>query len=316
MKSLFSLIITSLFLLSSPARAAVDPTTIQLYHAALQKMERPFKSDDFRPAELDSAEDYDDLTQIYIEAGDYTKALETTMKALEIDQFDPIANLNAGLINYELEDFEMAAYYLRWALIIVKKAQKEREVQMGEDLLSTQEPAAYPAIEALLKKADEKTAEEYLQKQKEAHLATLAASMADRGSLLDRSKAIFATKAPEKEEVRPAEVEKPAQPPRKKTDIDAFYKALGGIGMMPFVSSVSADEGNSNKVIVTTNEKWNKLSYNERLDRADRIWSKWQGIKRRGGSKHGLYRIQLMDSTGRTVGASNWLNTKVWVKKG
>ncbi|MEE9514786.1 MAG: tetratricopeptide repeat protein, partial [Candidatus Brocadiales bacterium] len=115
MKSLFPLIITSLFLLSSPARAAVDPATIQLYHAALQKMERPFKSDDFRPAELDSAEDYDDLAQIYIEAGDYAKALETTMKALEIDQFDPIANLNAGLINYELEDYDEAAYYLRWA---------------------------------------------------------------------------------------------------------------------------------------------------------------------------------------------------------
>lgn len=153
------LLLATFVLLPSPAIAADDPELMNLYRRALEKMERPLKKEDFRHTGLKTARDYDNLAQMCIEAGDYPQALEFTVKALERDAFDPVANLNAGLIHYNQEDYKEAVYYLGWALRIERKLHKMRRVRLGEELLSTSEPPAHLAIMALLERAGEKVSE-------------------------------------------------------------------------------------------------------------------------------------------------------------
>ncbi len=315
------LLITTSILLSPVIASAQDPETAQLYKSALEQMDRPLERDDFRRAGLHTARDYNGLTQMYLEAGDYEKALGSANKALELDPFDPIANLNAGLINYQLEDYEQAAYYLDWALRIEKKAQQARGVRLGEDLLSTSEPPAYQAITAMLEKADEKATEQVreaaLKKKEETEgspaIPWETARTEGRTGLLEKAKALV---SPARFPGKKGEPGRPGaqMPPDQKADIAAFYRALAQIGMRVYVSEVTAAEGNANKAVITVNNRWASLTNLKKMSMADKAWAQWQGVKRKTNGLHGMYRIQLVDSAGETVGGSNWLNTKVWVK--
>lgn len=312
------LLITTAILLSPVIASAQDPETVQLYKSALEQMDRPLERDDFRRAGLHTARDYNGLTQMYLEAGDYEKALGSANKALELDPFDPIANLNAGLINYQLEDYEQAAYYLDWALRIEKKAQRARGVHLGEDLLSTSEPPAYQAITGMLEKATEQVREDALKKREETEAPPAipweTARTEGRTGLLEKAKVLV---SPTRVSGKKGEPGRPRaqMPPDQKADIAAFYRVLGNIGMMVYVSEVTAAEGNANKAVITVNNRWAGLTYLKKMSMVDKAWAQWQGVKRKTNGLHGMYRIQLVDSAGETVGGSNWLNTKVWVKE-
>ncbi len=316
------LLITTSILLSHVIASAQDTETVQLYKSALEQMDRPLERDDFRRAGLHTAQDYNGLTQMYLEAGDYEKALGSANKALELDPFDPIANLNAGLINYQLEDYEQAAYYFDWALRIEKKAQRARGVRLGEDLLSTSEPPTYQAITAMLEKAEEKATEQVreaaLKKREETEAPPAipweTARTEGRTGLLEKAKALISSAGLPGKKAEPGKPEA-QMPPDRKGNIGAFYRVLAKIGMRVYVSEVTAAEGNTNKVVTTVNNRWAGLTYLKKMGMADKAWAQWQGIKRKTNGPRGMYRIQLVDSAGETVGGSNWLNTKVWVKE-
>lgn len=174
MKRFSSPLLAAFILLSPSITFANDPELMNLYRRALEEMKRPLKQDDFRPVGLKTARDYDDLAQMCIEAGDYDRALELTTKALELDAFDPIANLNAGLIYYNQGDYGQAVYYLRWALRIKEKLHRTRGLRMGEELMSTAEPPARMAITFLLKEAEERARAETLPDKAEAESLRIA----------------------------------------------------------------------------------------------------------------------------------------------
>ena len=149
-------LIIILFIFPSAAASADDPEMMRLYRKALEGMDRPLQKDDFESYGLKTARDLDMLAQMCIEAGDYARAEKLTAEALELDAFDPVANLNAGLLYYKYEKYQEAVYHLSWALRIEENLYKTRRVHLGEELLSTSEPPAYLPIMTLLDKAREK----------------------------------------------------------------------------------------------------------------------------------------------------------------
>lgn len=156
MRKVFFLLLAVLVLLSSSAASADDPEMMRLYRNAIEGMDRPLQKDDFESYGLKTARDLDTLAQMCIEAGDYARAQELTAEALELDAFDPVANLNAGLLYYKNEKYQEAVYHLGWALRIEENLYKTGRVHLGEELLSTSEPPAYLPIMTLLDKAREK----------------------------------------------------------------------------------------------------------------------------------------------------------------
>lgn len=320
MKELWSpLLLITLMLLSSPAGSADDPGLMSLYRDALSEMREPLKRDDFRPAGLKTARDYDDLTQIYIEAGDYPKALEFAEKALELDGHDAIANLNAGIINYELEDYEKAVYYLTWALRIEEKLYLQSAVRIGEDLLSTAEPPSYIRITALLDKARVKAGTEAPHDEWEG---AEYGETTETAGLLEGAKALVPGTGEEVETGAP-EGRMKSQEERQAGDLFDTLRyvetrrsgAERHVGMRDFVSEIYVDEKNSNRAIAVVNEKWESLGNQRRLALTRELWEDWQGIKRKTGDKLGIYRIRLINPDKEVVGGSNWLNTNVWAKK-
>ncbi|HCN18990.1 MAG: hypothetical protein A3C38_07920 [Planctomycetes bacterium RIFCSPHIGHO2_02_FULL_50_42] len=156
MRKISSLFLAAFVLLSSSTASANDPEMMRLYRKALEGMDWPLRRDDFESVGLKTARDFDALAQMCIEAGDYARAQELTAEALELDAFDPVANLNAGLLYYKYEKYQEAVYHLSWALRIEENLYKTRRVHLGEELLSTSEPPAYLPIMTLLDKAREK----------------------------------------------------------------------------------------------------------------------------------------------------------------
>ena len=156
MRKISSIFLAAFILLSSSTASADDPEMMRLYRKALEGMDRPLRKDDFESVGLKTARDLDMLAQMCIEAGDYARAQELTAEALELDAFDPIANLNAGLLDYKYGKYQEAVYHLSWALRIEENLYKTRRVHLGEELLSTSEPPAYLPIMTLLDKAKEK----------------------------------------------------------------------------------------------------------------------------------------------------------------
>ncbi|MFQ5957684.1 MAG: type IV pilus biogenesis/stability protein PilW, partial [Candidatus Brocadiales bacterium] len=322
-KKLPSIFLTTFILLSSPSTiAAGDPELMSLYERALEGMERPLKKEDFQHTGLKTASDYDDLVQMCIAAGDYPKALEFTMEALELDAFDPIANLNAGIIHYKQEDYEQAAYYLEWALRIERKLHRTRGVRLGEEILSTSEPPAHLTIMALLEKAKEeakeKASEEVPPEETETGgVPTASGEMAETLGRSGLQKSVITKTPPVEVPEREVKIKGPEKrmESKKEGPVATLFRRLGSVDMQKYVSDIYAAGGDGDKVIVVVNDKWKGLSYQIRLKRADKLWGEWQRIKRRTDDKVGMYRIQLIDHAGEKVGGSNWLNTKVWVKE-
>lgn len=155
-------IFTFFLLLASPTiqtLAQEHQEVVYLYRRALEEMRGPIQLEDLRAVELKTATDYNDIAQLCIDGERYDKALEATQEALDLDPFDPVANLHAGLIHYKLGEYEKAAYHLEWALR-AGRAQKIRDTRLGEELLSG--PANNPlkanlSIMGLLNKARERS---------------------------------------------------------------------------------------------------------------------------------------------------------------
>ncbi|MCP4365629.1 MAG: tetratricopeptide repeat protein [Planctomycetes bacterium] len=285
---------------------------MRLYHDAIRSMDRPLKKDDFRRFGRNTSQDYNELAQIYLEGGDYMKALEYTTKALELNDLDPVSNLNAGLIYYELVDYEKALYHLKWALWIERNSKKAEETRLGEGLLATPEPSSQLAIMALIDKAKEKADEEQYYAGREGKYDT--AGMPHPSRLpVDTGKRPGATKPPEKE--RPGGTGKKAIPAAERSPIDILRDASERLGMSPYISELHTVKKNGNKVSVVVNKSWNDVPYKKQIDLIDKLWARWQGIKRKTGSKHGIYRIEMVSSDDEVIGGSNFLNTKVWALK-
>src|SRR3989338_5779512 len=129
MRKISSIVLAAFVLLSSSTASADDPEMMRLYRKALEGMDRPLQKDDFESYGLKTARDLDMLAQMCIEAGDYARAEKLTAEALELDAFDPVANLNAGLLDYKHEKYQEAVYHLSWALRIEENLYKTRRVR-------------------------------------------------------------------------------------------------------------------------------------------------------------------------------------------
>ncbi len=315
MKRLSSLLIVAyilLPLLQPTTTSAGDTSLMRLYHDAIRSMDRPLKKEDFRRFGRNTSQDYNELAQIYLEGGDYTKALEYTAKALELNDLDPVSNLNAGLIYYELVNYEKALYHLKWALWIERNSKKAEETRLGEGLLATPEPSSQLAIMALIDKAREKADEEQYYAGREGEYDTVGMPHPSRLPV-DTGKRPGVTKPPERE--RPVETGKKAIPAAKRSPIDILRDVSERMGMSPYVSELYTAGKNGNKVTVVVNKSWNDVPYKKKLVLIDKLWARWQGIKRKTGSKYGIYRIEVISSDDEVVGGSNFLNTKVWALK-
>ncbi len=314
MKGLSSLIIVALLLLLSATTSAQDADLMSLYHDAIKEMGRPLKKEDFRPFGRNTAQDYNELAQMYLEAGKYSKALEYTMKALELNDLDPIANLNAGLIYYELVDYDKAVYHLKWALWIERRSDGPEEPRLGRELLATSEPSSYLAIMALIDKASAKAEEEakYARLEREYD----AVGVPRRPLTPETAKKQPAVTKTPKEEGRKEAGKKPTEKkPAEKGPTDLLLQAAGRVGMRQYISEIYTAEGKDNKAMVVVKRTWGDVPYIKKLEFIDKLWARWQGIKRKTGDKLGIYRIAVVDSDDQVIGGSNWLNTKVWSMK-
>lgn len=155
-------IFTFFLLLASPTiqtLAQEHREVVYLYRRALEETRGPIQLEDFRAVELKTATDYNDIAQLCIDGERYDKALEAIEGALDLDPFNPVANLHAGLVHYKLGEYQKAAYHLEWALR-AGRAQKIRDTRLGEELLSgpaNNPPKANPSIMGLLNKARERS---------------------------------------------------------------------------------------------------------------------------------------------------------------
>lgn len=315
MKRLSSLLIVAYFLLQllqSTTTSAGDTSLMSLYHDAIRSMDRPLKKDDFRRFGRNTSQDYNELAQIYLEGGDYTKALKYTTKALELNDLDPVSNLNAGLIYYELVDYDKALYHLKWALWIERNSKKAEGTRLGEGLLATPEPSPQLAIMALIDKAREKADEEQYYAGRERQYDTVGMPHPPRLSVYT-GKQPGTTKPPEKE--RPVGTGKKAIPAAERSPTDILRDVSERTGMSPYISELYTVEKNGNKVTVVVNRSWNDVPYKKKIELIDKLWARWQGIKRKTGDKLGIYRIEVISSDDTVVAGSNWLNTKVWALK-
>ncbi|MGR3296546.1 MAG: tetratricopeptide repeat protein [Candidatus Bathyanammoxibius sp.] len=323
MKRLSLLLIVAYFLLQllqllqPTTTSAGDTSLMSLYHDAIRSMDRPLKKDDFRRFGRNTSQDYNELAQIYLEGGDYTKALKYTTKALELNDLDPVSNLNAGLIYYELVDYEKALYHLKWALWIERNSKKAEETRLGEGLLATPELSPQLAIMALIDEAREKADEEQYYAGREGEYDTLGMPHPPRLPV-DTGKRPGTTKPPEKErpeKKRPVKTGKKAIPAAERSPADILRDVARRMGMSPYLSELYTVKKNGNKVTVVVNRSWNDVPYKKKLELIDKLWARWQGIKRKTGDKLGIYRVAVVDSNDAVVGGSNWLNTKVWALK-
>jgi tetratricopeptide (TPR) repeat protein len=318
MKRLSSLLIVAyimlqlLPLLQSTTTSAGDTSLMSLYHDAIRSMDRPLKKDDFRRFGRNTSQDYNELTQIYLEGGDYAKALKYPTRALELNDLDPVSNLNAGLIYYELVDYKKALYHLKWALWIERNSKKAEETRLGEGLLATPEPSSQSAIMALIDKAREMADEEQYYVGQGGEYDTVGMPHPPRLPL-DTGKRPDTTRPPERE--RPGRPGKRAIPAAERSPTDILRDVSEKTGMSPYISELYTVKENGNKVTVVVNKSWNDVPYKKKLVLIDKLWARWQGIKRKTGDKLGIYRVEVVDSDDAVVGGSNWLNTKVWAQK-
>jgi hypothetical protein len=121
------------------------------------------------------------------------------------------------------------------------------------------------------------------------------------------------TKLPERE--RLVGTGKRATPAAERSPTDILRDVAGRTGMSPYISELYTVEKNGNKVTVVVNRSWNDVPYKKKLELIDKLWARWQGIKRKTGDKLGIYRVAVVDSDDAVVGGSNWLNTRVWALK-
>ncbi|MHC4198129.1 MAG: hypothetical protein ACYSRP_09540 [Planctomycetota bacterium] len=165
---------------------------------------------------------------------------------------------------------------------------------------------------ALIDKAKEKADEEQYYAGREGEYDTVGMPHPSRLPV-DTGKWPGATKPPEKE--RPGRVGKKAISAAERSPIDILRDVSERTGMPPYISELYTAGKNGNKVTVAVNKSWNDVPYKKKIELIDKLWARWQGIKRKTGSKHGIYRIEVVSSDDVVVGGSNWLNTKIWALK-